>query len=104
MELSAAQLKGFHRMMVVPGVLFCILSIAVRADNPKARYDESQTPFTLLAPIHINNLGCALTLGVTLPSQPGRMGCTDDSKIQTALSLICPLQLGFELISKPLLC
>src|ERR1043165_7765855 len=61
MESSTDQLKGFCQVMVVLGVLFCTLSITVRADNPRTRYDESQTPFMLMAPVHINNVVCALT-------------------------------------------
>ena len=43
--------KGLHWTIVGLGIVLSISSIALRVDDPVTPYDESETPFNLVAPI-----------------------------------------------------
>ena len=55
-------MQGLHWMVVGFGIVLSISSIAFRVDDPVTPYDESETPFNLVAPISFNIVARSLTV------------------------------------------
>ena len=55
-------MKGLHWTIVSLGIVLSISSIVLRVDGPVTPYDESETPFNLVAPISFNIVAYPLTL------------------------------------------
>ena len=47
-------MKGLHSTVIGLGIVLSISSIALRVDDPATSYDESETPFNLVAPVSFN--------------------------------------------------
>ena len=78
--------------------LICISSMALRVDDPKTPYVESETPFNLIAPAGNNSVVRPhFTARVSRPItmfQAQRLGRYDDALMYaiSAMRAICPLQ------------
>ena len=93
-------MKGLHWTIVGLGIVLSISSIALRVDDPVTPYDESETPFNLVAPISFNIVARPLTVRegrrITIFEREGVR--RNDS------ATTYPSQFHLKLLSKTLLC
>src|SRR5215469_3507416 len=93
-------MKGLHWTIVGLGIVLSISSIALRVDDPVTPYDESETPFNLVAPISFNIVARPLTVcesrRIAISEREGVRG--NDG------ATTYPSQFHLKLLSKTLLC
>ena len=90
--------------------LICGSSVSVlRVDDPETAYDESETPFNLVAPVSTNIVVRPPTVRVDRPItmfRLQRVGRNDGAMTYTTTTMLAiyPAQFRLKLLNKALLC
>jgi hypothetical protein len=101
-SLGVLSVKRLHWAIVVFGMCaVSILSIAPQADAPETPYNESETPFSFILPVRVNNV--IRPLKICVAHFVRRFPAHVDHK-RSATRAMCPSESHLSFLTKTLLC